>query len=142
MIMVLFTYFQEGWFASPLYFGKYPDQMRELIDAKSAAEGRNTSRLPTFTPEEEEMITGTVDILGLNHYTSAKVSNNPEGGDPGWAGDQNTATFQSPTWQCSASPWLKVNPPGFRKLLKWLKDTYGNPEIFVTGTVQWLAEFG
>lgn len=125
-------YFQHGWFASPLYFGKYPDQMREYVDARSLQEGRNASRLPEFDAEWQGIIRGTLDFLGLNHYTSALVRNSGWGAEPGWAGDQNTTTFQSPTWPCSASSWLKVNPPGFRKLLKWLKDTYGSPEIFVT----------
>ncbi|OXA44769.1 Myrosinase 1 [Folsomia candida] len=127
--------FHHGWFASPLYFGKYPDVMREFVDAKSISEGRDVSRLPEFDAEWRAIITGTVDFLGLNHYTSALVRHtNPgaAGYTPGWDGDQDLFKFQSPTWSCSASPWLKVNPVGFRKVLKWLKDTYGSPEIIVT----------
>ena len=32
--------------------------MRELVDLKSAQEGRNASRLPKFTPEESRLING------------------------------------------------------------------------------------
>lgn len=109
--------------------------MREFVDAKSISEGRDVSRLPEFDAEWRAIITGTVDFLGLNHYTSALVRHtNPgaAGYTPGWDGDQDLFKFQSPTWSCSASPWLKVNPVGFRKVLKWLKDTYGSPEIIVT----------
>lgn len=32
----------------------------------------------------------------------------------------------------AASGWLKKVPWGFRKMLNWIKNTYDNPEIFVT----------
>lgn len=30
------------------------------------------------------------------------------------------------------SSWLRVNPWGIRRLLKWIKDRYGNPPVYVT----------
>ena len=30
------------------------------------------------------------------------------------------------------SGWLRVNPWGIRRLLKWIKDRYGNPPVYVT----------
>ena len=42
--------FKHGWFASPIFFGKYPDIMVEQIGRKSEAEGLPYSRLPTFEP--------------------------------------------------------------------------------------------
>lgn len=30
------------------------------------------------------------------------------------------------------SPWLRPQPLGFRKLLKWISDRYGRPPIYVT----------
>ena len=32
----------------------------------------------------------------------------------------------------SGSDWLRVVPWGMRKLLKWIKDNYGDPEVFIT----------
>jgi len=32
----------------------------------------------------------------------------------------------------SGSVWLKVNPPGFRRLLNYIKDNYNNVPVFVT----------
>lgn len=42
----------------PLFYGRYPKVMRELIDSRSKAEGREKSRLPDFTPEWSEKIKG------------------------------------------------------------------------------------
>lgn len=91
------------------------------------------NRLPVFTDDEKTMINGTSDFLGLNHYTSALVVNHKnDSAQRGWNNDQEAFMTQDPRWPCSASPWLKVYPAGIRKLLKWLKDTYGDIEIIVT----------
>ncbi len=44
----------------PLVFGDYPKSMRDLVK----------ERLPIFSEEEKKMITGTLDFIGLNYYTS------------------------------------------------------------------------
>lgn len=121
-------------FAWPLYFGDYPPKMKDLIAKKSNEEGRHTSRLPSWDANWSVRVKGTCDFLGLNHYTSALVEHKPaeRGSSLGWNNDMDAFMFQSPAWQCSGSPWLKVNPPGFRKLLRWLKETYDDPEIIVT----------
>lgn len=36
------------------------------------------------------------------------------------------------TWINSGSFWLKITPFGFRKILKFIKDEYGNPPVYVT----------
>lgn len=53
---------QYGWFAHPIYTktGDYPEIMRQTIDANSKKEGRNRSRLPTFTSDEIKAIKGKV----------------------------------------------------------------------------------
>lgn len=48
--------------------------MRELVDAKSEAEGRNQSRLPVFDAEWKTYLEGSFDFLGLNHYTTELVT--------------------------------------------------------------------
>ena len=122
---------QHGWVFFPIAFGDYPPVMRQLVDGKSEAEGLAQSRLPVFTPEWKQMLNGSYDFLGLNHYTTELVVPAVRT-DAGWNGDQNTMTYQSDEWESSASSWLKVVPWGFRKLMVWIKNTYGNPLLYVT----------
>jgi len=123
--------FKHGWFGSPIFFGKYPDVMRLYVDEASETDGIFPSRLPTFTEEESAEIKGTWDFLGLNHYTTELAEPNVDTGS-GWEADQDVRTSQDPSWPSSSASWLKVVPWGFRKLLNWLKRTYGSPEIYVT----------
>jgi len=78
------------------------------------------------------LLKGSFDFLGLNHYTTDLVIDSPGETKPGWQWDQNTHLYQDPSWPESASSWLKMVPWGFRKLLNWIKNTYGNPELLVT----------
>lgn len=76
--------------------------------------------------------TGTLDFLGLNHYSTVMVKSSPLNGQPSWYNDQDLTTFQPESWPSSASSWLKAAPWGFRKLLNWIKTTYSNIEVLVT----------
>lgn len=58
--------FNLGWFADPIYkTGKYPESMRQQLG----------DRLPRFTREQSEMLLGSCDFFGLNHYSSSFISN-------------------------------------------------------------------
>jgi len=122
--------FKHGWFGSPIFFGKYPDVMREFVDRASEEQGV-PSRLPEFTHAESVELKGSWDFLGLNHYTT-ELSEPLVRPGAGWDNDQDTQQTHDPTWPPSSASWLKVVPWGFRKLLNWLKNTYGSPEIYVT----------
>ncbi|OXA61537.1 Lactase-phlorizin hydrolase [Folsomia candida] len=124
--------FKHGWFAFPVFFGDYPSVMRELVDARSEAEGRNASRLPTLDEEWQTMLRGSFDFLGVNHYTTELVRPAAAQGLPGWSGDQQVSKRKDPSWEGSASAWLKKVPWGFRKYLNWLKNTYDNPVMYIT----------
>jgi lactase-phlorizin hydrolase len=123
--------FKYGWFAYPLTHGVYPPIMRQLIDAKSEAEGREESRLPSFDVGWTYIINGTLDFYGLNHYSSHYVFPST-GGSPGWDGDKDTAGCSDPSWPPSAASWLNVVPWGFRKILRWIGNEFGNKPIYVT----------
>lgn len=93
-------------------------------------------RLPKFTDAEIALIKGSNDFYGMNHYctTYAKHRDTPAPLDD-FSGNmeipqQNRAgDWIGPETQ---SDWLRPNPMGFRKLLKFLSDRYGRPKIYVT----------
>lgn len=49
---------QHGWFAFPVFFGDYPEVMKEFVGERSKAEGLLVSRLPTFDEEWQTMLKG------------------------------------------------------------------------------------
>ena len=51
---------QIGWFADPLFFGHYPHDMRAALG----------ERLPAFSAAESALLRGSVDFIGVNHYTT------------------------------------------------------------------------
>ncbi|XP_072393183.1 myrosinase 1-like [Diabrotica undecimpunctata] len=122
-----------GWYANALVNGDYPEVMRKVIAERSAAQGFKKSRLPQFTEKQLQRIKGAVDYLGVNYYTTYMVKN--QGDVPvvsGWQEDMQVETYQKDEWQRSSSAWLRVVPWGIRKLLNWLKTTYGDIPIFIT----------
>jgi beta-glucosidase/6-phospho-beta-glucosidase/beta-galactosidase len=93
-------------------------------------------RLPEFTPEEAELVKGSNDFYGMNHYCANYIKHKdtePELDDH--AGNleilmQNKkGEWIGPETQ---SVWLRPMPLGFRKLIKWLSDRYGGPTFYVT----------
>ncbi|MGE9295215.1 MAG: GH1 family beta-glucosidase [Puniceicoccales bacterium] len=118
-----------GWLTDPVVFGDYPAIMRERVG----------ERLPKFTPEQSAMLRGSVDFLGLNHYTThyasrddANVSNvGLENGNGGMSDDQRVVLSADPDWVKTSMGWFVV-PWGFRKLLNWVDKRYGGLPIYVT----------
>jgi len=51
-------------FLDPIYRGDYPAVMRKNVG----------NRLPVFTPQELALLKGSLDFIGLNHYTSRWIS--------------------------------------------------------------------
>ncbi|PON55408.1 Glycoside hydrolase [Parasponia andersonii] len=120
--------FQLGWYLHPIYYGDYPEVMREKLG----------ERLPKFTEEEKELLRNSLDFVGLNHYTSRFISHareSPEENDfynaqeveiiAEWEGGERIG-------EKAASEWLYVVPWGIRKVLNYIAKTYNNPPIYVT----------
>lgn len=94
-----------GWFADPLFFGQYPEEMRQC-------------GLPAFTTEDN--VKDTLDFFSLNHYTTLEAS-------PAY----NSGFCRPQTWErfpASSKPttalWLHVYPDGIAGMIKWLQDRY------------------
>ncbi|XP_033747862.1 lactase-phlorizin hydrolase-like [Pecten maximus] len=126
--------FKLGWFANPIFGnGDYPSVMKRVVKSKSLAQGLSKSRLPEFTPEEIAQNKKSADFFGLNHYTSNLVSQLDRPiKDQSYENDQDLDITYDNCWNRSESSWLRVNPWGLRKLLKWIHDRYDSPAIYVT----------
>lgn len=120
---VCHTDFWYGWFLGPLTAGEYPASMRETV----------SERLPTFTAEQKEMITGSLDFVALNYYFPYMTSPGtiPESDPPSFFKDMNiTSTFNS-SWPLSQTGW-GIYGPGLRDLLLYTKETYPGLPMYVT----------
>ncbi|XP_052623502.1 beta-glucosidase 11 isoform X3 [Lactuca sativa] len=119
--------FYLGWFLNPLVKGDYPETVK-----KSAG-----NRIPTFTKLESQKIKGSFDFLGINHYTTLYIKDNPN--------DLETDTrdvyadmaliYSGIEFPITEFP---VIPIGLEKLLNHLKEEYRNPPIYIheNGQVQ------
>ncbi|XP_061923161.1 lactase/phlorizin hydrolase-like [Entelurus aequoreus] len=124
--------FYIGWFAHPIFNGDYSDMMKTIIRRRSLAAGLPKSRLPEFTSEEIERIKGTYDYFGFNHYTTVLAFPVDYGDLQHYDADRGAGTIADRTYLDSGSSWLKVSPFGFRRILKFIKEEYGNPLVIIT----------
>uniref|UniRef100_A0ACB8G1J9 Uncharacterized protein n=1 Tax=Sphaerodactylus townsendi TaxID=933632 RepID=A0ACB8G1J9_9SAUR len=122
--------FFAGWFAHPIFkTGDYSEVMKRRIQERSQGQ----SRLPEFTEDEKKRIKGTFDYFGLNHYTTILASNlDYPAIISSYDADRGVASIADRSWLGGGSFWLKVTPFGFRRVLKWIKEEYNNPPIYVT----------
>uniref|UniRef100_A0A7S4B6U9 beta-glucosidase n=1 Tax=Chrysotila carterae TaxID=13221 RepID=A0A7S4B6U9_CHRCT len=119
-----------GWFCDPIWLGDYPASMRKKL-------GR---RLPTFSEAEKEMLRGSADFFGLNHYGSGFATDSPTpldydtpgGTRPSYWDDFEAKTVHTAEMPRAASAWLYSVPWGLRKLLNWISRRYSSPVIYVT----------
>ena len=116
-----------GWFADPIYFGDYPESMRAGLG----------ERLPRFSDRDRELLIGSTDFFGLNHYTTmlAAADGSLNGSSPQGNGgifeDQKVFLTDDPRWEKTHMGWSIV-PWGYRKLLNWISDRYDRPPIYIT----------
>lgn len=126
--------FTLGWFTWPVFVsGDYPEVMRASIDANSEKHGyTGESRLPFFSKDEPHIL-GTADFFALNYYTSRKVTSSSGHLDVlSMKSDGDAQEVLDPSWPISGVSWLAVVPYGLRKLLNYIKETFGDPAIYIT----------
>ncbi|XP_058730587.1 beta-glucosidase 40-like [Vicia villosa] len=122
--------FQLGWFLDPLMFGDYPSSMRTRVG----------NRLPKFSPSEAALVKGSLDFIGINHYTTFFARNNSTHvigtllNDA--IADSGTITLPFNGTKAIAeranSIWLYIVPQSMRTLMNYIKQKYGNPPVYIT----------
>ncbi|XP_074281037.1 beta-glucosidase 40-like isoform X1 [Silene latifolia] len=122
--------FQLGWFLDPLMFGDYPRSMRERVG----------DRLPKFTTAESALLKGSLDFVGINHYTTFYARNNMTNligvllNDA--LGDSGTLTLPfrdgKPIGEKAHAIWLYIVPRGMKELMNYIKLKYQNPTVLIT----------
>ncbi|VAH80981.1 unnamed protein product [Triticum turgidum subsp. durum] len=110
-----------GWILDPLVFGDYPKVMKKNVG----------SRLPSFSKVQSELIKGSLDFIGINHYYSLYVNDRPlETGIRDYNTDMSVDSRGSrtdPPLSPSAPPNVPSDPKGLQLVLEYLKETYAVP---------------
>lgn len=128
--------FTLGLFAHPVYInGDFSPTLKHQVLVHCEAVGEET-RLPLITEKEKKIIKGTHDFFGLNFYRSQLVKDNctlngsqtPQSFDT----DKDTVELMDPSWPGTDASWLKMTSFGMRRILKWIKENYGDPAIIIT----------
>uniref|UniRef100_A0A3B3XTR6 Uncharacterized protein n=1 Tax=Poecilia mexicana TaxID=48701 RepID=A0A3B3XTR6_9TELE len=126
--------FHVGWFAHPIFKnGDYPEALKAQVLVKSELQGLSQSRLPSFTEEEKNLIKGTADMFCVNHYTTRLVTHitgllSPHSYQNDWdfTEEQDSGSPATAIKNQRAVSW------GLRRLLNWIMEEYGDPEIYIT----------
>ncbi|KAL6867357.1 hypothetical protein ACP4OV_015381 [Aristida adscensionis] len=125
--------FRIGWFADPFFFGDYPESMRVRVG----------DRLPKFRAYEAALAKGSLDFLGINHYTTYYTSHNDTSStiisslllhDSLADSGSFSVPFKNgkPIGDRANSLWLYIVPWGMRSLMNYVKQRYNNPLVYIT----------
>ena len=105
--------FSLGWFADPIFFGDYPQIMRERVG----------NRLPTFSDEEKKLLKGSIDFFAFNHYTSWLYEDGNAKEQTDYYSDMNVTSSAKPEWNFTDMHWPIV-PEGMHDLLVRINERY------------------
>ncbi|KAF5180341.1 Beta-glucosidase [Thalictrum thalictroides] len=122
------TDFFTGWVVNPLVFGDYPKIMK-----KNAG-----SRIPSFTKRQSEILKGSFDFIGLNHYFEVYIQDNSQNSPKSGPGDFNSdmnIKLSVTKEEMPPGPFIPTsipyNPSSMQKILEYFRDYYGNPPIYI-----------
>ena len=95
--------------------GRYPEELKEVF----------SDAWPKWPAEDFELIRQPLDFIGVNYYTR-NVTRHDAAVWPLKAGPvrQKRATYTETGWEVFAQ--------GLTDVLKWVRDRYGNPPVYVT----------
>ncbi|MFA6172165.1 MAG: GH1 family beta-glucosidase [Kiritimatiellales bacterium] len=118
--------FMLAWFADPVYSGDYPGSMKVRLGTK----------LPEFTADEKQMLKGSSDFFGLNHYSTyfalaTKHTDSRAAGNAGVFGTDEVELRAPEKVSVSAMNWPIV-PWGLSRMLHWIDHRYRHPAIYIT----------
>ncbi|XP_047096706.1 myrosinase 1-like [Schistocerca piceifrons] len=124
--------FECGLWAHPIFSreGDFPEVVKLRVAANSRKEGRTRSRLPTLSPAEVNLIRGTADFFGINHYSFSLATSGSSGSEPSKTYDSGVVTSVFDGYPNSF--WISDIPWGLRKLLNWLHKSYPGYPFFIT----------
>ncbi|PON45672.1 Glycoside hydrolase [Trema orientale] len=123
--------FTVAWALDPLVYGDYPPEMRHCIGLK----------LPRFSSKEKELlIRGSIDYIGINHYSTLYIkdcihsTNCFSGGDRPIQGFVESTGERDgiPIGQPTGKARFYVVPRGMEKIIDYIKHRYNNMPMFVT----------
>ncbi|KAG6790551.1 hypothetical protein POTOM_006707 [Populus tomentosa] len=121
-----------GWFLDPLFLGKYPLSMKKLVG----------ERLPEISQGMSKLLVGSLDFVGINHYTTLYVRNDRTRirklilQDASSDAAVITTSYRRGVaiGERAASRWLHIVPWGIHKLLKYVKDKIlHKPDSMISG---------
>ncbi|KAK3037919.1 hypothetical protein RJ639_031810 [Escallonia herrerae] len=121
--------FNAAWTLDPLVFGDYPPEMRRY----------HGSELPQFSLEEAEIIKGSIDFIGVNHYSTLYVKdckrcNCTLGGDRSIRGFVYSTGERDgvPIGEATGMPRFFVVPRGMGAIIDYIQKRYHDKPLFVT----------
>ena len=120
-----------GWYLDPLVTGDYPFSMKTIV----------RDRLPQFSPQEQEMLKGSYDFIGINYYTSRYTRGLP------FSPNDVPVSYEKDKYvemltenengipvgpKCDGMDFMYVYPEGLAPILVNLKTRYEDPLIYIT----------
>ncbi|XP_020585637.1 beta-glucosidase 22-like isoform X2 [Phalaenopsis equestris] len=120
--------FMFDWVLSPVTIGDYPELMKSIA----------STRLPSFTNSQSEVLKGSFDFMAINYYASGYISDNSnssKAGASGFQADMAAIMRVNKNDPPTMGPFLPTRVPedfsGLEKMLHYLKEKYGNPPIYI-----------
>ncbi|KAL5100953.1 hypothetical protein RYX36_005280 [Vicia faba] len=122
--------FTLGWFLDPLIFGDYPNSMKSRVG----------TRLPKFSKSQASLVKGSLDFVGINHYTTFYAMHNAsdllEVALHDYIANVGVLTVlfngTEIIGEKANSLWLYIVPQGMRSIMNYIKQKYENPLVIIT----------
>ncbi|XP_022899075.1 beta-glucosidase 11-like isoform X1 [Olea europaea var. sylvestris] len=114
--------FYIGWLVDPLIYGDYPESVKKNVG----------KRLPAFTKYESEQIKGSIDFIGVNHYTTLYIKDNPGNLQIDNRDFDTDIAIEIKYSQGKEIPdQYPIMPQGLYGVLEYLKQAYGDIPVYV-----------